>query len=126
MQLPICQLLSCTCCTLQYCVSGRSCCMCCGMLIAGYAGSHEATLQCMCKPTFSNANDCTCHACCTSICTDVLVLVCICVLQGVEMFRKEGRDLIIVDTSGRHKQEASLFEEMRQVGGGFELQLLLA
>jgi signal recognition particle subunit SRP54 len=24
--------------------------------------------------------------------------------QGVEMFRKEGRDLIIVDTSGRHKQ----------------------
>lgn len=35
--------------------------------------------------------------------------------QGVEMFRREGRDLIIVDTSGRHKQEAALFEEMRQV-----------
>lgn len=35
--------------------------------------------------------------------------------QGVDMFRKEGRDLIIVDTSGRHKQEAALFEEMRQV-----------
>lgn len=29
--------------------------------------------------------------------------------------RGEGRDLIIVDTSGRHKQEESLFEEMRQV-----------
>ena len=25
------------------------------------------------------------------------------------------RDLIIVDTSGRHKQEEALFEEMRQV-----------
>jgi len=35
--------------------------------------------------------------------------------QGVDMFRREGRDLIIVDTSGRHKQEAALFEEMRQV-----------
>lgn len=29
----------------------------------------------------------------------------------------DGRDLIIVDTSGRHKQEAALFEEMRQVRG---------
>lgn len=35
--------------------------------------------------------------------------------EGVERFKKEGRDLIIVDTSGRHKQEAALFEEMRQV-----------
>eukprot|EP00250_Pteridium_aquilinum_P014339 c21925_g1_i1 orf=1537-3030(+) len=34
---------------------------------------------------------------------------------GVEKFKKESSDLIIVDTSGRHKQEASLFEEMRQV-----------
>ena len=38
--------------------------------------------------------------------------------QGVQRFREEGRDLIIVDTSGRHKQEAALFEEMRQVWGG--------
>ena len=37
--------------------------------------------------------------------------------QGVQRFREEGRDLIIVDTSGRHKQEAALFEEMRQVRG---------
>ncbi|CAH9142290.1 unnamed protein product [Cuscuta epithymum] len=36
-------------------------------------------------------------------------------VEGVERFKKENRDLIIVDTSGRHKQEASLFEEMRQV-----------
>ena len=34
---------------------------------------------------------------------------------GVAKFREEGRDLIIVDTSGRHKQEEALFEEMRQV-----------
>lgn len=36
-------------------------------------------------------------------------------VEGVERFKKESCDLIIVDTSGRHKQEAALFEEMRQV-----------
>ena len=36
-------------------------------------------------------------------------------MEGVETFKKENCDLIIVDTSGRHKQEAALFEEMRQV-----------
>lgn len=35
--------------------------------------------------------------------------------DGVELFTKQGCDLIIVDTSGRHKQEASLFEEMQAV-----------
>jgi|Transcript_74412 signal recognition particle subunit SRP54 len=35
--------------------------------------------------------------------------------EGVEMFRSEKYDIIVVDTSGRHKQEASLFEEMQQV-----------
>ncbi|GFP96479.1 signal recognition particle 54 kDa protein 2 [Phtheirospermum japonicum] len=34
-------------------------------------------------------------------------------VEGVERFKKENCDLIIVDTSGRHKQEAALFEEMR-------------
>jgi signal recognition particle subunit SRP54 len=34
---------------------------------------------------------------------------------GVEHFKKEGCELIIVDTSGRHKQEASLLDEMEQV-----------
>lgn len=36
---------------------------------------------------------------------------------GVAKFKEEGSkiDLIIVDTSGRHKQEEALFEEMRQV-----------
>ncbi|KAJ6984630.1 signal recognition particle 54 kDa protein 2-like [Populus alba x Populus x berolinensis] len=36
-------------------------------------------------------------------------------VEGVERFKKENRDLIIVDTSGQHKQEAALFEEIRQV-----------
>uniref|UniRef100_A0AAF5CZ09 Signal recognition particle 54 kDa protein n=2 Tax=Strongyloides stercoralis TaxID=6248 RepID=A0AAF5CZ09_STRER len=35
--------------------------------------------------------------------------------DGVDKFKKEGFEIIIVDTSGRHKQEASLFEEMLQV-----------
>ncbi len=35
--------------------------------------------------------------------------------EGVDTFKKEGHDLIIVDTSGWHKQEVSLFEEMHQV-----------
>jgi signal recognition particle subunit SRP54 len=33
----------------------------------------------------------------------------------VERFKKENCDLIIVGTSGQHKQEAALFEEIRQV-----------
>nr|WCZ58702.1 signal recognition particle 54 kDa protein [Seculamonas ecuadoriensis] len=35
--------------------------------------------------------------------------------DGVEKFRAERYEIIIVDTSGRHKQEESLFEEMEQV-----------
>eukprot|EP00475_Leptophrys_vorax_P018661 TRINITY_DN2554_c0_g1_i2.p1 TRINITY_DN2554_c0_g1~~TRINITY_DN2554_c0_g1_i2.p1 ORF type:complete len:216 (-),score=78.77 TRINITY_DN2554_c0_g1_i2:67-714(-) len=35
--------------------------------------------------------------------------------EGVEIFREEKVEIIIVDTSGRHKQEAALFEEMEQV-----------
>ncbi|XP_033101149.1 signal recognition particle 54 kDa protein-like [Anneissia japonica] len=35
--------------------------------------------------------------------------------DGVEKFKKEGFEIIVVDTSGRHKQEDSLFEEMLQV-----------
>jgi len=35
--------------------------------------------------------------------------------QGVEQFRKEKYEIIIVDTSGRHSQESALFEEMKQV-----------
>jgi len=35
--------------------------------------------------------------------------------DGVEKFKNENFEIIIVDTSGRHKQEESLFEEMLQV-----------
>ena len=35
--------------------------------------------------------------------------------DGVAQFRAEGYEIIIVDTSGRHKQETALFEEMEQV-----------
>jgi hypothetical protein len=35
--------------------------------------------------------------------------------DGVELFRDQKMDIIIVDTSGRHKQEAALLEEMAQV-----------
>merc|ERR1719391_96724 len=40
--------------------------------------------------------------------------------DGVEMFRNEGFEMIIVDTSGRHKQEDSLFEEMLAVSNAIE------
>lgn len=36
--------------------------------------------------------------------------------QGVSKFKKEKFDVIIVDTSGRHKQESELFQEMVQIG----------
>uniref|UniRef100_A0A7R9YRS2 Signal recognition particle 54 kDa protein n=1 Tax=Chlamydomonas euryale TaxID=1486919 RepID=A0A7R9YRS2_9CHLO len=45
--------------------------------------------------------------------------------QGVQMFKDEGRDLIIVDTSGRHKQEAALFEEMRQVAAAVKPDVVI-
>jgi len=36
-------------------------------------------------------------------------------MDGVEQFKNEGFEIIIIDTSGRHKQEDSLFEEMLQI-----------
>ncbi|CAG8492136.1 483_t:CDS:10 [Acaulospora colombiana] len=35
--------------------------------------------------------------------------------EGVDKFKKEFFEIIIVDTSGRHKQESELFEEMKQI-----------
>lgn len=40
--------------------------------------------------------------------------------QGVEKFKSEKFDVIIVDTSGRHKQEDSLFEEMLEVSNAVD------
>lgn len=36
--------------------------------------------------------------------------------EGVEKFKKEKFDIIVVDTSGRHQQETELFAEMVQIG----------
>ncbi|POY75634.1 hypothetical protein BMF94_1256 [Rhodotorula taiwanensis] len=41
-------------------------------------------------------------------------------LQGVQKFRAERFDVIIVDTSGRHRQESELFDEMVQIQEGIE------
>ncbi|KAL6610486.1 hypothetical protein ACP70R_040455 [Stipagrostis hirtigluma subsp. patula] len=46
-------------------------------------------------------------------------------VEGVDKFRKEKCDLIIVDTSGRHKQEAALFEEMRQLSEATKPDLVI-
>lgn len=35
--------------------------------------------------------------------------------EGVAKFKKERFDFIIVDTSGRHRQESELFQEMVQI-----------
>ncbi|KAF1570553.1 UNVERIFIED_CONTAM: Signal recognition particle 54 kDa protein, partial [Eudyptes robustus] len=40
--------------------------------------------------------------------------------NGVDKFKQDGFEIIVVDTSGRHKQEASLFEEMLQVSNAID------
>mmetsp|Transcript_11955 Transcript_11955/g.35795 ORF Transcript_11955/g.35795 Transcript_11955/m.35795 type:complete len:489 (-) Transcript_11955:354-1820(-) len=45
--------------------------------------------------------------------------------QGVERFKEDRRDLIIVDTSGRHKQSEALFEEMRAVADAVAPDLVI-
>ena len=40
--------------------------------------------------------------------------------EGVSHFKNQKYELIIVDTSGRHKQEEALFEEMKQVSAAIE------
>ena len=35
--------------------------------------------------------------------------------EGVEYFKNKGVDVIIVDSAGRHKEESSLIEEMKQI-----------
>lgn len=40
--------------------------------------------------------------------------------EGVDKFKKEKFDIIVVDTSGRHQQEQELFAEMVQIGEAVE------
>lgn len=37
------------------------------------------------------------------------------VREGLAKFRADSYEIVIIDTSGRHKQEAALFDEMRQI-----------
>lgn len=41
-------------------------------------------------------------------------------MEGVERFRNEAVEIILVDTSGRHKQEDSLFAEMQAIFSNIE------
>ncbi|KAI9320588.1 signal recognition particle protein [Dichotomocladium elegans] len=41
-------------------------------------------------------------------------------MEGVDKFKSEKFEIIIVDTSGRHKQEAELFEEMKQIAAAVD------
>ncbi|XP_054153869.1 signal recognition particle subunit SRP54-like [Oppia nitens] len=45
--------------------------------------------------------------------------------EGVDKFTKEGFEVIIVDTSGRHKQESSLFEEMLAISTAVAPNLII-
>ena len=40
--------------------------------------------------------------------------------EGVEQFASENYEVIIVDTSGRHRQEAGLLEEMQEIASAVE------
>lgn len=40
--------------------------------------------------------------------------------DGVRKFKDDGYEIIIVDTSGRHRQEGALFEEMEQIATATE------
>eukprot|EP00211_Chloroparvula_japonica_P002446 CAMPEP_0119134742 /NCGR_PEP_ID=MMETSP1310-20130426/17708_1 /TAXON_ID=464262 /ORGANISM="Genus nov. species nov., Strain RCC2339" /LENGTH=488 /DNA_ID=CAMNT_0007125567 /DNA_START=49 /DNA_END=1515 /DNA_ORIENTATION=+ len=45
--------------------------------------------------------------------------------EGVNKFKEEGYEIIIVDTSGRHKQEAALFQEMVEVREAVKPDLII-
>lgn len=45
--------------------------------------------------------------------------------EGVDKFKQEGFEIIIVDTSGRHKQETSLFEEMLSIQSAVKPQQII-
>jgi len=44
---------------------------------------------------------------------------------GVARFKRERFEVIIVDTSGRHRQETELFEEMKQISAGVSPNLTI-
>ncbi|GMH89342.1 hypothetical protein TL16_g11427, partial [Triparma laevis f. inornata] len=40
--------------------------------------------------------------------------------KGVAQFRKEKYEIVLIDTSGRHRQEAGLFEEMQEISAAVD------
>jgi signal recognition particle subunit SRP54 len=40
--------------------------------------------------------------------------------EGVAQFKRDGYEVILVDTSGRHQQEAALFDEMQELAAAVE------
>ncbi|MEM1885764.1 MAG: signal recognition particle receptor subunit alpha, partial [Candidatus Jordarchaeales archaeon] len=40
--------------------------------------------------------------------------------RGIEFFREKGVDVVIVDTAGRHKNEADLMEEMKEIANAIK------
>ena len=45
--------------------------------------------------------------------------------EGVSFFKEKKFEVIIVDTSGRHKQEEALFDEMKQVSNAIKPQEII-
>eukprot|EP01113_Clastostelium_recurvatum_P018550 TRINITY_DN2185_c0_g1_i2.p1 TRINITY_DN2185_c0_g1~~TRINITY_DN2185_c0_g1_i2.p1 ORF type:complete len:434 (+),score=136.23 TRINITY_DN2185_c0_g1_i2:134-1303(+) len=45
--------------------------------------------------------------------------------EGVDIFKSEKTEIIIVDTSGRHKQEEELFEEMQEISAATDPQNII-
>jgi signal recognition particle subunit SRP54 len=45
--------------------------------------------------------------------------------EGVTFFKEKKFEIIIVDTSGRHKQEEALFDEMKQVSNAIKPQEII-
>lgn len=45
--------------------------------------------------------------------------------QGVQKFRQEKFEVIIVDTSGRHRQETELFQEMKEISSAVKPALTI-
>ena len=45
--------------------------------------------------------------------------------EGKEYFKAKGLDIVIVDTAGRHKEEKSLLDEMKQIENGVSPDLAL-
>ncbi|KAF9940133.1 Signal recognition particle [Modicella reniformis] len=82
------------------------------IMFVGLQGSGKTTTCTKLAAFYQRKNFKTCLVCTDTYTeTDPVQLA----HEGVSNFRKENFDIIIVDTSGRHKQEQELFDEMQQI-----------